>query len=231
MTYTMTWNVRYARQTWVLSHVRHCDSTRKRDVWDVLFIHIVGFSRLLSVVNDLTTRNWKKKTCQSVTLSSLVIKSLQQIVLFCDAAHVTSSEVLDFDEFYELHEWSFHCHHDVLDEEDDECHFWYCQKGINKSRSSPDSWRRRCIFVNASLKSDRSFIVVFRPDVLREIGQVFLYLNFGRHAISENFMRPLVHLDAYFFSSINSELRVTKFQIFLEVILNFFKNFFDASLS
>ena len=26
---------------------------------------------------------------------------------------------------YELHQWSFHCHHDVLDEKDDECHFWY----------------------------------------------------------------------------------------------------------
>ena len=31
----------------------------------------------------------------------------------------TSSEVLDFDKFYELHQESFHCHHDVLDEEDD----------------------------------------------------------------------------------------------------------------
>ena len=41
----------------------------------------------------------------------------------CDAAHFTSSEGMDFDEFYELHQWSFHCHHDVLDEEDDERHF------------------------------------------------------------------------------------------------------------
>ena len=64
----------------------------------------------------------KKTSCQSVTLSSLVRKPLQQFALFCDAAHVTSSEELDFDEFYELHQESFHCHHDVLDEED-ECHF------------------------------------------------------------------------------------------------------------
>ena len=32
------------------------------------------------------------------------------------------------------------------------------------------------IFVNASLESDRSFIGAFRPDVLREIHQFFLYL-------------------------------------------------------
>ena len=47
-------------------------------------------------------------------------KPLQQVALFCDDARVTSSEVLNFDEFYELNQWSFHCHHDVLDEEDDE---------------------------------------------------------------------------------------------------------------
>ena len=41
--------------------------------------------------------------------------------------------------FYELHQESFHCHQDVLDEEDDGCHFWYCQEGIGASRSSPDS--------------------------------------------------------------------------------------------
>ena len=41
----------------------------------------------------------KKKTCESVTLSSLVRKRLQQVALFFDAAHSTSSEVIDFDEF------------------------------------------------------------------------------------------------------------------------------------
>ena len=42
-----------------------------------------------------------------------------------------------------------------LDDEDDECHLWYSQRGIGDSR-----WRR-CIFVSASWKSDRSFIVHF----------------------------------------------------------------------
>ena len=35
-------------------------------------------------------------------------KRLQQVALFCDAAHFTSSEGIDFDEIYELHQWSFH---------------------------------------------------------------------------------------------------------------------------
>ena len=34
-----------------------------------------------------------------MTLSSLVRKRLQQVALFCDAAHFTTSEVIDFDEF------------------------------------------------------------------------------------------------------------------------------------
>ena len=52
------WNVRCARQTWAwATHVRviRCESTRKCDVWGVLFTPIVGCSRLLSTVNDLTT--------------------------------------------------------------------------------------------------------------------------------------------------------------------------------
>ena len=27
---------------------------------------------------------------------------------------------------YEIHQFSFRCHHEVLDEEEDECHLWYC---------------------------------------------------------------------------------------------------------
>ena len=41
----------------------------------------------------------KKKNRQNVTLSSLVRKRLQQVALFCDAAHFTSSEGTDFDKF------------------------------------------------------------------------------------------------------------------------------------
>ena len=59
---------------------------------------------------------------------------------------------------YALHQCSFHCHQDVLDEEDDECHVWHWSKWLGSGRSSPDSRWRRCIFVSASRKSDRSFI-------------------------------------------------------------------------
>ena len=96
-------------------------------------------------------------------------------VLWCRSLHELRGNWLWW--IYELHQWSLHCHHDVLDEEDDGCHFWYWQKRIGASRSSPDSWWRRCIFVNASLKSDRSFIGACLPDVFREIDQVFLYLS------------------------------------------------------
>ena len=68
-------------------------------------------------------------------------------------------------------------------------------------------------FCSCFTESDRSFIGAFRPDVVREIHQFFLYLSkalVGRHATCEIFLRILVHQDAYFFSSINSELRVTK---------------------
>ena len=66
---------------------------------------------------------------------------------------------------YELHQCSSHWHHEVLDEEDDECHLLYWWKRIGSGRSSPDSRWRRCIFVSASRKSDRSFIGAFLPDL------------------------------------------------------------------
>ena len=186
MTHEMMWSVRWAHQTWAwATHVRaiKCESTRNCDVWSVLFTHPVGCSRLLSPVNDLTTT---KKILQSVTSEQLCEETAQRVSPFYMLLfHELRGAWLN--EFYELHQESFHCHHDVLDEEDDGCHFRYCQEGIGAGRSSPDSRWRRCNFVNASLKSDRSFIGAFRPDVLREIDQVFLYLKklVGRHAICE----------------------------------------------
>ena len=49
--------------------------------------------------------------------------------------------------------------------------------------------------------------------------------------MGEIFLRVLVHLDADFFSSINAELRFTKYGIVLEAIVNPCKTFLDASLS
>ena len=81
MQMTHVWNARH--KNLLLSQCQGdlkqcCESTRKCDVWGVLFTHTVGCSRLLSAVNDLTTTNFKK-SCQSVTLSSLVSKRLKQV--------------------------------------------------------------------------------------------------------------------------------------------------------
>ena len=62
----------------------------------VLFTHPVGCSRLLSAVNDLTTTIFLEKSCQNSTLSILMSKRPKQVSLFFDAAHSTSSEVIDF---------------------------------------------------------------------------------------------------------------------------------------
>ena len=86
-------------QTWAnVSVTLKCvhAGARKCAVWGVLFTHPDGCSRLLSAVNDLTTTS--NKNCQSVTLSSLVRKRLQQVALFCDAAHFMSSKGINFDE-------------------------------------------------------------------------------------------------------------------------------------
>ena len=167
MTHEMTWNVRCARQTWAwATHVRviKCESTRKCDVWGVLFPPSVGCSRLLSAVNDLTTT---KKSCKVLLLSSLVKKP----------------------HFHELRcAW----------------HWWilWAPPGIVPLPPWCAGWRRRrmpflvlprknrwkvallqtqgengTIFVNASLKSDRSFIGALRPDVLR--GRPVFFQNFS----------------------------------------------------
>ena len=65
------------------------------DVRGVLFTHPVGCSRLLSAVNDLTTTIFLKKILSKCHSEQLI----QKVALFFDAAHSTSSEGIDFDEF------------------------------------------------------------------------------------------------------------------------------------
>ena len=132
--------------------------------------HTVSCSRLLSVVNDLTATNLKNLESRHGT---------QRVSPFFHVAlHVSS--VVDFlVNCHELLQESFHRHHDVLDEEDDGCHCWYCQKGIGANCRSPDSWCRRFSVVNASLKSERSLIGPIVPDLLREIHQFFLHRKYS----------------------------------------------------
>ena len=82
-------------------------------------------------------------------------------------------------------------------------------------------------FVEVRTISHRSDFSRF---IERDPPMLFVSKVLGRHAIGEIFLRHLVHLDAYFFSSINSELRVTKCWIFLEAVVDSFKILFDASL-
>ena len=87
--------------------------------------------------------------------------------------------------------------------------------------------------VNASLKSARSLIGPVFPELLREIHHFFLNRKYSACVLSigEIFQRKFVLLDADFFSSIMFELRLTKFSIFQEAIVNPFKMPLDASLS
>ena len=162
-------------ETWA-THVRviRCELTRKCDEWSVLFTH----PSFAADCYQLWTI-WLQKKSGKVSLLSSFVKKLHNGSLRCICRSFTSTDVLVCNVFYELHQESHHCHHDVLDEEDDGCHFWYCKERIGASRSSPDSRWRRCNFVNASLNSERSFIGWLRPDVLREIHPFFLYLKYS----------------------------------------------------
>ena len=61
----------------------------------VLFITLaIGCSRLLSAANDLTTS--QKKLVKKNHSEYLMRKRPKQVSLFFDAAHSTSSEVIDF---------------------------------------------------------------------------------------------------------------------------------------
>ena len=169
-----------ARQTHDLSHACACKSMRKCDVWGVVFTPPVGCNKLLSAVNDLTATNQK---ILQVDTSEVVWRIGTTGLPVLSAALYMSSVADFFVNCHELHQESFHCHQDVLDEEDDGCHFWYCQEGISADCSSPDTWWRRCNLVNASLKSKRSLIGPIFPNLLREIHQFFLYRKYSSSVI------------------------------------------------
>ena len=101
-------------------------------------------------------------------------KRLQQVALFYDAAHFTSSEGIDFDEFMSS-----------TSGQSTATMMCWMKKTTN---AIADTGRKESVqvallqtpgedgasFVIASLKSDRSFIGAFLPGVFREIDQVFL---------------------------------------------------------
>ena len=112
-----------------------------------------------------------KKTCQSVTLSSFVRKRLKQVALFFDAAHSTSSEVIHFDEF--MSSTSGHSTATICTgrRRRRKPFLILVQKNRCKSLFSRLTVKTVQCIVNASRKSDRSFIGAFLPDVFSEIYQ------------------------------------------------------------
>ena len=54
------------------------------------------------------------------------------------------------------------------------------ENGIGSGRSFPDSRWKRFTIVTAVLKSDRSFIGAFLPDLFSEVYQFFLYLSYSK---------------------------------------------------
>ena len=101
--------------------------------------------------------NKSKKSCQSVTLSSLLRKRLQQVALFFDAAHFTSSEGIDFDEFMSHSTATKMC--------------WMMKT------TDAISDTRRGESVQVALLQTHGEDGAFLPDVFREIDQVFFFLS------------------------------------------------------
>ena len=229
MTHGM-WCARAKLTTWA-THVRinQCATLRKCDVWGVLFTLPVGCSRLLSAVNDLTRTKklakchfwaalWKNRTTGLPVLHAALSRA-QMCLIF----------------------W-----------------IWWAPPGIVPLPPRCAGWSRRrwvpllvlpgrnqceSLFSRLTVKTVQfcwCFAEVWTEFhrfiasrcVERDPPNLFVSkVLVLRHAIGEIFLRVLVHLDAYFFSSINAELRVTKCWIVLEAVVNSFKTLFDASLS
>ena len=155
----------------------------KCDAWGVVFTATRRLQQTSVSCKRSSCNKLKNKILEKSTRLRLCEETAQRVSPFSHAA-LYMSPVADFlFNCHELHQKSFHCHQDVLDEEDDGCHRWYCQKGIGASCSSPDSWWRRCNSVNASLKSERFLIGPIFPNLLREIHQFFLYRKYSSSVI------------------------------------------------
>ena len=65
--------------------------------------------------------------------------------------------------FYELHQESFHCHQGILSEEGDDAISDIAREESVRVALLQTHGGKRCNFVNASLKSEWSFIGSLRP--------------------------------------------------------------------
>ena len=151
--------------------------TAKLVLWSVVFTHTVGCSRPPSAVNDPTATKIRKKSWKSHVWG--FIQRRQTTGLSVPSCHFARKLICGLSLIYhELHQESLHCHQ--LEEElDDWCQYWYFQNCTSLSCRSPDSWCRRFNAVNASLKSERSFNGPDLPELLREIHQFFLHRKYS----------------------------------------------------
>ena len=138
-----------------------------------------------------------------------LLRRLQQIAINCKRS---SSEGIDFGEFSELQQESFHCYEDVLDDEDDKSHF--CQKNRCTRQNRCESLLSRLtvktvrtlIMLHWSLNGISSVIaskcIESDPPILSLSNVLCL-----RHMTCEIFLRVFVHFDSDFFYSNNFKLR------------------------
>ena len=160
-------------------------------------------------MDDMTrTTPWANVTCDTV-MSAGQHEKMWRVRVFCSHTPSVAADcyqlwtillqLLRKKTKFELHQFSFHCHHEVLEEEEDECHLWYWWKGIGKGLPSPESRWRRFISVTAFRKSDRSFIGAFLPDLFSEVYQFFLIslVLLRGWATGMVFLRQFVHLDDF----------------------------------
>ena len=154
--------------------------TAKMVLWSVVVTHPVGYSGPPSAVNDPSARKWKKSWKSHVCGLIQRRQTTSFTVLSC---RFVRRSCVDFHLNYnELHQESLHCHQ--LEEElDDWCQYWYFQNGTGLSCRSLDSWCRWCNVDNASLKLVRFFNGPDVLELLREIHQFLLYRKYSAYLI------------------------------------------------
>ena len=172
------------------------------------------------------------KILSNVILSNLVKKRLQQVALFLDAAHYTSSEVFDFDEF--MSSTSGHSTATMR---------YWMKKTTN---AISDTGRKESVQV-ALLQThgeNGAYLLILLGSLIGVSSVHFwqmcseTYTSFSTllslillrwWTTGEIFQCQLVHLDALLLGPTNFELRITICWISLEAIVNAIKILFDTS--
>ena len=201
----------------------------KCDVWKCLSSHLRRLQQI-AISCKRSVLQWMKKLVKkkNPTLSFLMSEHPKQVSLFlwCCSFHELRYHWQSL--IYELHQRSFHRHHEVLDDEDEECHLWYWWKGHRfKSLFTHSRWRR-CIFVSASRKfwSELHRSISCRCWERDHVFYFFLICSvwktnfpiscelFRQCTTRVIFLCLFVHPNARHFQSRHFELRITTYWVF-----------------